>query len=89
MRVAIFTQDDRVYLPASVGTVVEAMSEQISCIVLSPPMSTHVGAVKGLLRHLPVFGVQGTLRMGWRVIWARIGPKLRSRSISVSSMSAG
>ncbi|MBW2272427.1 MAG: hypothetical protein JRG96_04090 [Deltaproteobacteria bacterium] len=76
MRIAIFTQDDRVYLPASVGTVVEAMPEQISCIVLSPPMSTHGGAVKGLLRHLPVFGVQGTLRMGWRVIWARIGPKL-------------
>lgn len=76
MRIAIFTQDDRVYLPASVGTVVEAMPEQISCIVLSPPMSTHGGAVKGLLRHLPVFGVQGTLRMGWRVIWARLGQKL-------------
>lgn len=76
MRIAIFTQDDRVYLPASVGTVVEAMPERISCIVLSPPMSTHGGSLKGLLRHLPVFGVQGTLRMGWRVIWARLGPKL-------------
>ena len=64
MKIAIFTQDERVYLPTAVGTVVEAMPERISCIVLSPPMSTHGGAVKGLLRHLPVFGVQGTLRMG-------------------------
>ena len=76
MKVAIFTQDERVYLPTSVGTVVEAMPNKISCIVLSPPMSTHGGALKGLLRHLPVFGIQGTLRMGFQVVWARLGPLL-------------
>ncbi|MCP5056946.1 MAG: hypothetical protein GY937_09515 [bacterium] len=79
MKIAIFSQDERVFLPSSVGTVVEAMPEQISCIVLSPPMSTHGGAVKGLLRHLPVFGIHGTLRMGLQVIWARLGPMLGFR----------
>jgi methionyl-tRNA formyltransferase len=76
LKVAIFTQDERRYLPAAVGTVVEAMPGQISCIVLSPPMSTHGGALKGLLRHLPVFGIQCTLRMGFQVVWARLGPLL-------------
>jgi methionyl-tRNA formyltransferase len=79
LKVAIFTQDERVYLPTAVGTVVEAMPDQISCIVLSPPMSTHGGALKGLLRHLPVFGIQGTLRMGFQVVWARLGPLLGLR----------
>jgi len=79
LKIAIFTQDERVYLPTSVATVVEAMPEKISCIVLSPPMSTHGGALKGLLRHLPVFGIHGTLRMGLQVIWARLGPLLGVR----------
>jgi methionyl-tRNA formyltransferase len=81
LKVAIFTQDDRVYLPISVGILVEAAPERVSCIVLSPPMSTHGGGVKGLLKHLPVFGIRGTLRMGLRVIWARLGPLLGRRPV--------
>lgn len=79
LRIAIFTQDDRIYLPISLGLVVDSMPDEISCIVLSPPMSTHGGALKGLIKHLPVFGLQGTLRMGWRVIWSRLGPLLGFR----------
>ena len=79
MRVSIFTQDERVYLPSSVATVVETMPEKIASIILSPPMSTHWGAIKGLLKHLPVFGFRGTLVMGWRTILARIGPLLGLR----------
>jgi methionyl-tRNA formyltransferase len=76
MRISIFTQDERVYLPGSVATLVETMPEKITSIILSPPMSTHGGAIPGLVKHLPVFGVKGTLVMGWRTIFARIGPLL-------------
>jgi methionyl-tRNA formyltransferase len=79
MRIAIFTQDERIYLPGSIATVVEAMPEKVSSIVVSPPMSTHGGAIKGLLKHLPVFGLKGTLVMGWRTVMARIGPRLGLR----------
>lgn len=76
MKLIIFTQDDRAYLPVPIHTLVESMPESIAGIVLSPPMSTHGGKLAGLKRHLPVFGVKGTLIMGSRVIWSRIGPKL-------------
>ena len=79
MKVTIFTQDDRVYLPIPIHTLVEQMPDKVACIILSPPMSTHGGKLKGLLRHLPVFGVIGTIRMGWQVIWARLGPMLGAR----------
>ena len=79
MKVTIFTQDDRVYLPIPIHKLVEQMPGQIASIILSPPMSTHGGKVSGLLRHLPVFGVAGTIRMGWQVIWARLGPLLGAR----------
>jgi methionyl-tRNA formyltransferase len=42
-------------------------------------MSTHGGALKGLIKHLSVFGIQGTLRMGLQVVWARLGPRLGFR----------
>ncbi len=79
MRIAIFTQDERVYLPRSIEIVVEALADDVACIVVSPAMSTHGGPIKGLLRHLPVFGVSGTIRMGWNVLLSRIGPALGLR----------
>ena len=79
LKVTVFTQDERVYLPISIGILVEADPARVSSIVLSPPMSTHGGGLKGLIKHLPVFGVRGTLRMGLRVIWARVGPLLGLR----------
>jgi methionyl-tRNA formyltransferase len=79
LRIAVFTQDERVHLPISVGTVVEAMPECISCIVLSPAMSTHGGVLTGLIKHLSVFGIRGTVRMGIQVVWARLGPHLGFR----------
>ena len=55
------------------------MTDQISFIVLSPHMSTHGCALKGLLRLLPVFGIKGTMRMGFQVVWARLGPLVGMR----------
>ena len=77
IRIAVFTQDERVYLPRSIGILVEAMPEAVACIVLSPPMSTHGGLLKGVKRHLPVFGLWGTLRMVAQVLWCRVGSLLR------------
>jgi len=79
LKIVVLTQDDRVYLPIPIGSLVGANPARVSCIILAPPMSTHGGRMKGLLKHLPVFGVHGTIRMGWRVIWSYIGPKLGLR----------
>jgi methionyl-tRNA formyltransferase len=79
MKIAVFTQDERIFLPSAVGTFVEAMPEKIGCIVLSPPMSTHGGFVRGFLKHLAVFGLKGTIVMGSRVLLAHVGPRLGIR----------
>ncbi len=76
MKIAVFTQDEQVYLPIPIERVVESNPDQVACIVLSPPMSTHGGGIKGLMKHLPVFGFAGTLRMGFRVIWSRVAPRI-------------
>ena len=77
MRIIIFSQDERVYLPDTVAAVVEAMPEKVACIVLSPPMSTHGGTLKGLLRHVPVFGLKGMLIMSSRIMAGIIGRILK------------
>ena len=79
MRVTIFTQDERVYLPIAIGILVEAMPEKVACLVFSPPMSTHGGVIRGLMKHLRVFGLRGTAVMGSRVIASYIGPRLGLR----------
>lgn len=75
-RLVVFTQDERVYLPLSMEPLFDALAAQIECVVLSPPMSTHGGALKGLVKHLPVFGLKGTASMGARVIGAKLAPRL-------------
>ncbi len=73
MKITIFSQDERVYLPGTVATIVEAMPDKVACIVLSPPLSTHGGTLKGLLRHVPVFSLKGTLIMGSRIMASIVG----------------
>jgi len=72
MRVAIFTQDERLYLPRAVGQVIQAMPGDVSCVLLGAPMATHGGKWKGLKRHLPVFGLIGAIKMGLRVVGASL-----------------
>ena len=76
MKCIIFTQDERLYLPMPIAIVVEELKNDIECIVLSPPMSTHGGFIKGIIKHLPIFGVKGTFIMGTRTLIAKIGPLL-------------
>jgi methionyl-tRNA formyltransferase len=79
MKIAIFTQDERLYLPNPIAHVVAAMPERVSCILVSPPMSTHGGTLRGLMRHLAVFGLRGTAIMAGRLAGARLGPALGLR----------
>lgn len=76
MRLAVFTQDERLFLPIAIGTLVEQMADKISCIILAPPMSTHGGAWKGAWKHLGVFGVRGVAAMAGRLAIAHSAPKL-------------
>ena len=68
MRITIFTQDEKIYLPKAVGRVIEAMPGDVTCVLLGAPMATHGGKWEGLKKHLPVFGVLGALKMGLRVM---------------------
>lgn len=74
MKITVFTQDERVYLPLAIAPVVEAIPDRVAAIVLSPPMSTHGGLAKGLRRHLPVFGVRGTVQMAGHVLLTKVAP---------------
>jgi len=82
MKIAIFTQNERLYLPIPIGTVVEKMHEDISFIALSPPMSTHGGNLKGFLKHIPIFGIRGIFIMCYRVVWSHLAEKIGLHSTS-------
>ena len=73
MRILILSQNESLYLPTSFARVCGALRADIACIVCAPAMSTHGGPVPGFLRHLSLFGLSGTLRMGSRVALARFG----------------
>ncbi len=68
MRIIILTQKEGLYLPASFARVCREFPEEIVAIVASPAMSTHGGTLKGLVRHIRLFGLKGTAVMGWRVV---------------------
>ena len=72
MKIIILTQNESLYLPKSFARVCEEFPGEIVCIVSSPAMSTHGGAVKGLIKHLRLFGWRGTAIMGGRVIKAAL-----------------
>ena len=76
MKIIILTQEENLYLPKSFATVCREFPEDVVCIVSSPAMSTHGGAVKGFIKHFRLFGIKGTWIMGWRVIMAKLKAKL-------------
>jgi len=76
MKIVILTQEENLYLPKSFAAVCGEFPEDIACIVSSPAMSTHGGAVKGFIKHFLLFGIRGTWIMGWRVITAKLKAKL-------------
>ena len=76
MKIIILTQEENLYLPKSFAIVCREFPEDVVCIVSSPAMSTHGGAVKGFIKHFRLFGIKGTWIMGWRVIMAKLKAKL-------------
>ena len=77
MKIIILTQDENLYLPTSFATVCRELGEEVVCIVSSPAMSTHGGAVKGLAKHIRLFGLRGSSIMAIRVLRAKMLAKLR------------
>lgn len=71
MRLLILTQNENFYLPRSFAKVCHARTGDVACVVVAPAMSTHGGTLKGFFRHLWLFGLYGTARFAWRVIWAK------------------
>ena len=63
----LLTQDENLYLPEALATVCRELGDRISVIVAAPPMSTHRGFIRGLVKHVGVLGLIGTWRMTYRV----------------------
>jgi methionyl-tRNA formyltransferase len=76
MRIIILSQDENLYLPKSFATVCRELGDRVVAIVVLPAMSTHGGPVKGFLRHFRLFGLNGTARMGFRVLRAKVLARL-------------
>ena len=72
MKLLILTQNENVYLPTSFATVCRERHKDITCIVIAPAMSTHGGPVKGLLKHIALFGLTGTATLASSVLWNKL-----------------
>jgi methionyl-tRNA formyltransferase len=77
MRILIVTQDERLYLPRSFASVCAAFPGWVVAMVAAPPLSTHGGAVRGLWRHLRLFGIRGTGTLTTRIAGAWLRSKVR------------
>lgn len=76
MRIIILTQNESIYLPRSFARVCREFPGEIVAIISSPAMSTHGGPLKGLIKHLRLFGLKGSMIMGLRVARAAILSRL-------------
>jgi len=72
MRILILTQNESLYLPTAIASICRARRDDIASIVVAPAMSTHGGPLRGLLRHVCLFGLTGTLILAWRVLGAKL-----------------
>lgn len=71
MRLLILTQKENLYLPTAFAKVCEALGPEIVCIIAAPAMSTHGGQLRGLIRHVRLFGLKGTLVLTSRLLVAK------------------
>jgi len=76
MRIIILTQEENLYLPKSFAMVCREFPREVVCIVSSPAMSTHGGAVKGFVKHFRLFGLTGTWIMVSRIARAKLKARL-------------
>ena len=64
----LLTQDEYVYLPGAIDIICEEVGERIKAIVVSPPMSTHGGFLKGIKKHYNAFGPFPFLVLGFKTL---------------------
>jgi methionyl-tRNA formyltransferase len=72
MKLFVVTQDENVYLPTGIAAVCRAFPGDVTAIVSAPAMSTHGGKVPGFMRHVRLFGIGGSAKLGMRVIGAKL-----------------
>jgi len=53
----LLTQEEYVYLPLAIDIVCKEVGRRVKAIVVSPPMSTHGGFIKGVKKHFNAFGL--------------------------------
>jgi methionyl-tRNA formyltransferase len=85
LRLTIFTQDERLFLPIPIARVAERFRDRITCLVTAPPLSTHGGGLQAVGKHLGVFGLRGSAAMATRLAATRAGLRLpgrRDRSVA-------
>ena len=80
MRLLILTQKENLYLPSAFANVCEALDPEIVCIVAAPAMSTHGGQLRGLIKHVRLFGLKGTLVLTSRVLAAKTRDRFNCKS---------
>nr|ADI22505.1 methionyl-tRNA formyltransferase [uncultured verrucomicrobium HF0500_08N17] len=72
MRIMILTQNENLYIPTGLAKICNLVEENIVCIVSASPMSTHGGAVKGIFRHVVLFGFKASIIFGCKIIYNKI-----------------
>ena len=70
MRILLLTQSDRLYLPNSLAIVCRSLGRDLVAVVSAPAMSTHGTFIRGVIRHMRLFGPLGTAIIVRRVLAA-------------------
>jgi len=78
MRIIVLTQSEDLYLPASLGYVCGQLGGEIVCIVSSPVMSTHGGSIRGVRKHLCLFGPKACVVLAMRSVQAKVASILHT-----------
>ena len=77
LRLLFVTQNDRLYLPQAFALICEALGKDIVAVVTAPVLSTHGGKLKGIFRHLRLFGLKCSMQLAARVAQSHLPTPLR------------
>lgn len=79
MKIVVFTQDERLFIPTSIEILADGLGSDLVCIVSAPPLSTFRNPVRALGLHVVLFGLRGTVVMASRIAYTRIARWLGRR----------
>jgi methionyl-tRNA formyltransferase len=72
MRILILTQNESLYLPRAFAKVLRELAGEVVCIVSAPAMSTHKGVIRGIVKHVGLFGIKNSFHITMKIIAYRI-----------------